>query len=469
MNLNKEEQLINIVENMDITIPFEKSKINGIDLWHLSRRKIYYYLRSCNNEDTGNNLKKRNNSDYCNFNCILYFINKEARYIFYCFFSEIYRFIKMKKCNILILKNSRKIIYKNEFIDTPTYTLENSLISNREDYICIHQTKDRLLPLNKAFHVLSDANFTSDYFIPLYLRFFFPKKKLLELSEEISKKLSYKLKYFSQKKIYTILVDSYIRYFSETYKYRQIFSKIKPKKVYLTCGYSNEGLIKEAKKVHSYVIEMQHGFITRSHMGYNVPESIDIDFLPNEIKLFGKFWLNCKFHNSIVLSTHNYQWLKINDLYSDSFTSVVRNRKKYLFVSQPSIPSFSYALLQLAINNRDVDFLYKPHPRELSQNNYIKLIDKLKLISNVKISFSKRIGKVINSVDYVICCRSFVAYEALTLNKNVMLCSPFEDSPIPELESRTVFVNLNELPNISLGKVIWPTNISSSESLYFDS
>ena len=115
---------------------------------------------------------------------------------------------------------------------------------------------------------------------------------------------------------------------------------------------------------------------------------------------------------------------------------------------------FKY-LEKIALNNPEIEFIFRPHARELVKNLKNNFLKNLNNISNVKISKSKNLFNDLKVVDFIICSRSFVAFEALALNKNVIITTPFYDSPVPELVNYTKFINLKSLETISIKDLEW--------------
>ena len=90
---------------------------------------------------------------------------------------------------------------------------------------------------------------------------------------------------------------------------------------------------------------MQHSSINKMHFGYNIPLNINKSLIPDEINVFSDFWDNADlFHPSIKINIFDFKWFLINELDINNFRKFSINKKKCLFVSQPSIPGFSNIL-----------------------------------------------------------------------------------------------------------------------------
>ena len=454
MIYNKEKDICNIFLDLGKEIPKEIANFGGFNLWHLSRRKIFYkYRAKCFQNQFKFKLTKEKKQNLKSVKLIF----NEIFYFFYCIFSHLQRFFTLKKVDQIIFTNERFINYKNQIIFPYTYSLENQLLKNKISFIKIHQTKDRKIPRKHSLKCISDASIFKDYFLVLIIKLFAPKFRIKRLAEYIRNEMYANSIDLNKNDIYKILLNTYIRFFCQKIFYSNFFSRTSPLKIYLTCSYSYEGLIGEAKKFNCKVFEMQHSSINETHFGYNLPKDIDTNLIPDEINVFSDFWNNSNlFHPSIKINKFDYKWFLINELDINKFAESSINKKKCLFVSQPSIPGFFNIIEKLALNNPDIEFIFRPHPRELIKNSKNSFFETLNKISNIKISYSSNIFNDLQKVDFIICGKSFAAFEALALNKHVILTSPFLDNPFPELVNYTIFINCHTLESISIKDLDWP-------------
>lgn len=74
--------------------------------------------------------------------------------------------------------------------------------------------------------------------------------------------------------------------------YIRLFNALATKRLYLTNSYFSNSLVAAAKKCNVRVIELQHGFISKFHMGYSYPDVVASPMLPDEMWCFGKFWID---------------------------------------------------------------------------------------------------------------------------------------------------------------------------------
>jgi hypothetical protein len=70
------------------------------------------------------------------------------------------------------------------------------------------------------------------------------------------------------------------------------FKATRIKTLFLTNGYStgNQPAVAAARALGIRVVELQHGFISKFHLGYSWPRGQAVAYAPNEIWFFGDFW-----------------------------------------------------------------------------------------------------------------------------------------------------------------------------------
>ena len=460
---HKEKDICNIFLDLGKEIPKNIANFEGFNLWDISRRKIYIMYRNKYIQKHYQVNKRKDEIKYIKFIRLIF---KEIYYFFYCIYSHAYRYFFLRKIDQVIFTNKRYIKYKDKLIFPYTYSLEEKLSKNKIEFITIQQTKDRTLPKKEPYKTFSDASLLKDYLLVIFFKLFSPKSKIEKLAQYIKDELELNSIYLNKKDIVSVLLNSYIRFFSQQTFYSNFFKRTLPSRIYITCAYSNEGIIFQAKKIKSRVIEMQHGYINQMHLGYNLPNNFDINLIPDEINVFSNFWKNLNlFHPSVKVNKFNFKWFLINELDCNKFKVLTFRRDRCLFLSQPSMPGFSNMLKNIALNNPDIDFIYRAHPREFIKNSKNSRFQNLKKISNIKFSKSKNIFNDLQMVDFIICSRSFAVFEALALNKKVLITSPFLDHPFPELSKYTIYINLKDLESVSIRDLKWHTKIENNNLL----
>lgn len=80
------------------------------------------------------------------------------------------------------------------------------------------------------------------------------------------------------------------RYIGECLAYKELFSNLGVKKLYIVNAYSHPSLVVGAKQAGAKVIEIQHGFISEYHPAYHYPK-IRIQSAPNKLLTWGDYWV----------------------------------------------------------------------------------------------------------------------------------------------------------------------------------
>src|SRR5690606_8728382 len=104
--------------------------------------------------------------------------------------------------------------------------------------------------------------------------FFIRKKKVLQEPEiDLIKSLEVEVfNEFGVKCELTKLFESKTKLFIIYYKiYHKVFKKVRPKSLYIVVAYYYAPIIKAAKDLGIKVYEVQHGIITKYHLGYSFP------------------------------------------------------------------------------------------------------------------------------------------------------------------------------------------------------
>jgi hypothetical protein len=148
--------------------------------------------------------------------------------------------------------------------------------------------------------------------------------------------------------------------------YQKLLSKIKPKAVILICNYGKEDFVEACKQSNIPTIELQHGGITKYHVGYSFEkESAKKIIFPDYLFTFGKYWKDTVAYpipkNKIV--NVGFPELEIRKQhYLD-----VKKKKQILFISQTTIGSdLSKFAVELSKNKAlDYKIKYKLHPFEV--------------------------------------------------------------------------------------------------------
>jgi hypothetical protein len=80
------------------------------------------------------------------------------------------------------------------------------------------------------------------------------------------------------------------KYIGECLAYKELFSQLGTKKLYIVNAYSHPSLVVGARQAGAKVVEIQHGFISEYHPAYHYPK-IRIQSAPNVLLTWGEHWV----------------------------------------------------------------------------------------------------------------------------------------------------------------------------------
>lgn len=147
--------------------------------------------------------------------------------------------------------------------------------------------------------------------------------------------------------------------------YLRLIRRVRPKLVFVVCSHGKETFIEACKSLEVPVIELQHGVISRYHLGYSFPGPNRVKrTFPDYLFLFGDFWkegIEYPVSKERVYSV-GYPYLEEETKrYTD-----VKKKNQILFLSAGTIGrQLSEFAVQLA-QRRDpsISIIYKLHPGE---------------------------------------------------------------------------------------------------------
>lgn len=242
-------------------------------------------------------------------------------------------------------------------------------------------------------------------------------KKYLEKETGISN-----LEILSEKNLRKILIN-----FECEYKYYTSFFKVKqPEKIYIICSYGKEALIAAAQELNIEVIEIQHGVMTKYHVGYNFPD-IKIPYFPDKLLLWGEYWkANVDLPKNVKIELYSYPYLKRQ---YEKYKNIEKNLNQVIFISQGTIgKKISEKAVEFAKENPQLKVVYRLHPGEFLRwkKEYIDLYENRNL-ENLVISDNneKNLYEYLFESEYLIGVYSTVIYEALNLELKVGVINLF--------------------------------------------
>ena len=243
------------------------------------------------------------------------------------------------------------------------------------------------------------------------LKFIYFKNKYFHITNKISKIINKEIDknhdYF--KFIEGLIIDKII-----SCKLAKIFlSKYNFECLIVVNGYGFNHFVLAAKQLGIEVIELQHGNIYDTHLGYHYPNSKvgSIDSFPDYLLTFGKYWNNqAKFPiPKNCVKENGFYFFEQSSLSNKVSGHLKKN--KILVISQQNIGrKLSYFTMDLAKKLTNYQFIFKPHPKEIL--NEAEYLNELKDVKNITIS-RKALYKLYPTVEFQIGVFSTAIYEGL--------------------------------------------------------
>ena len=224
--------------------------------------------------------------------------------------------------------------------------------------------------------------------------------------------------------LYTIEELGRLDYFHRIYYslIKWVLKKTQCNLIAVNCGSYGETyapLIKAAHDLGIKVIEMQHGAILQSHLGYHADDFIVnhdeyATYLPDILYSFGDYWkqyIDWKYEIISIGSPHLNRYIK-----QYASEEVIND---FLIISQPSIREHVLSFAKdLASFYPEKKIVLRLHPRDVIQF-YQEIIDEY---SNLSLSFSEiNLYKDISQSHYIVGGYSTCLFEAMAFHKKIII------------------------------------------------
>lgn len=339
--------------------------------------------------------------------------------------------------DVLIFDHSRKVKFENEYVDIYTYFIVNYLKNSSSVEVV------EFPYFNKHFTVKKDYIKYSDKIeLGLYIYKKFNKVEFTQEEKDIISMLEKEIKSaFNVEVDLFSLFELQILNFKYSYKkYTELFLKKKPKKILIVVAYDKKAIVAAAKDLGIPVFELQHGTISKYHLGYSYPEKSRkegfIPYFPDKILTFGEYWIDeryCPISKDNIVPI-GFPYLQYQ---SKEFKSIDKKPNQILFISQGVIGSkLSESAYQFACNMPDYDIIYKLHPGEYEswKTSYPKLSEASKLDNFQVLKGEIPLYQLFAESTYQVGVCSTAIYEGLMFNCKTFIfslpCSEYMDDLI---------------------------------------
>ena len=320
--------------------------------------------------------------------------------------------------DILIFDHPRKVIFDGEFKDIYScflidliekdYSFEvleapylNKHYTVKKDYI---KYTDRIQLGSYIYKKRYKINFTDS-----------EKELISHVKEELESSFGLNIN------LEWILTIHILNFQYDFKKYTELFTKRKPKMIFVVVAYENQAIVKAAKDLGITVCELQHGTITDYHLGYSYPQKTrlngEISYFPDKILTFGDYWIN---NETSPISRDNvipigFPYFEVQ---SKDYINIQAKNNQVLFISQGVIGKYlSKIAYEFARQREDLHIIYKLHPGEYGtwRENYPELVndlDNFKVIDNSETPLYQLFAES----NYQIGAFSTAIYEGLMFN-----------------------------------------------------
>ncbi len=202
--------------------------------------------------------------------------------------------------------------------------------------------------------------------------------------------------------------------------YINLLKKRDIKGVFIVVAYAKTHIIAAAKSLGIKVVELQHGTITRYHLGYSYPSRLKIHYSPDILLVFGKYWSDT---TDLPLNTKP---IIIGAPYIESLSKKYNKEKEknsIVFCSQGVIGEriFNFAY-EVAEKLPKYTIYFNLHPSELLSDYKRLLLQKTKKLSNFKLVYKEpNIFELLAKSEYQAGVFSTTLFEGIALKTKIIL------------------------------------------------
>jgi hypothetical protein len=348
-------------------------KIEDIYVWELIRVKIYLNLVHHYFENNDTNSKKQTfiQKSKLILSKLIYKIYK------ICYITYRYPYYPIKNIDCLVFESSRKLLFKNEYIDPYTKFYVDELIQSNKSVVRYQSSYkyDRLEKNNfnksiELIYLLSEINnhFSKNKF----------SKHIENKINDINKKF---FKVFNYDINLSFLIKDELYLFKKRKNiFFKLLKKINPKKIYIVNFCDKSALISAAKELEIKVIDIQHGLISSDDIIYHYSDNQKnkLHYFPDYFYAWDKIW---KEICGIPLDDDKIRIIgnRYLEARKSSFNHINKEPKTIVIISQPGLTKL---IAEKTIENleifKDYKVIYKLHPSEFAIQDQFESITKLK-------------------------------------------------------------------------------------------
>jgi len=413
MKVNSVKKLCHYIWDLEAEMNLLDMQSNGVHIYQYLRMPIYYKL----SESLGILEKPVVNESR---GISKYF--SRLKFLSHSLLS-VFNYFKIKNYDYCVIEHDRKVDIGVTKVDIYSHGFRKK-ISKKGSVISIYLPNGSAMEKNDSLN--ESFNFSLFFIISSIgakISSFIFKQNHSETFEALEKRI------FDDLGVRVKLSEMF-HYYTLRFKIRKFFiekllKKIKPKDLFIVVAYSGRGdFVQVAKELGINTVELQHGVISRYHLGYSYPvEPKNPIMLPNSMYFWSRDWdlgsimpssiyknyeaLDCPFYKS---ETQLSEWLKnkssrsITVISQGALTEEIAN---YIYKNHKSF-------IGLTVN-------YKLHPSEYEKLRDSIGLKKLTSMKNVNIIKDTNLHKLMVQSHVVIGVFSTALIEARMLGCRVII------------------------------------------------
>tara|TARA_B110000858_G_scaffold96640_1_gene111291 strand:+ start:674 stop:2014 length:1341 start_codon:yes stop_codon:yes gene_type:complete len=355
------------LEDKYMLLDFE---IDNVKVWQYLRMEIYYLMA----EELGI-LEQRNKSQQS----ISVLIKNSFSLFKNIFIANPFLTLNKHK-DVVVFTHNRSKKIEDKFEDIYTQSLVTDLRKSNKSFLCFEK------PFQGKHVREKDPNVKYQDFILLasilYGKLYRIKDKdSLGLIRQVEKEIENATN--NSIDLISLIKRNVGRYKLGNKLYLSLFNKIKPKVIYSVASYSYLGdMICAAKTLGIKTIELQHGVISKYHMGYSFEKKQELLYYSDVFYSWGNFWNKSVSNTFNEVKSFGFQYFR--DRIKRYNNKVKEN--KILILSQTALgEKIMNETLKLVNELSGFQILYKLHPEEYKM--YKKYPSYSKLASNKNLKF----------------------------------------------------------------------------------
>lgn len=381
-------------------------EIDGVKIWQYLRMEIYYLMA----KELGV-LEQRNKSQQS----ISVLMKNSLSLLKNLFVANPFLTLNRQK-DVIIFTHNRSKKIDDKFEDIYTQSLIRDLKNSNQSFQCFEK------PFQGKHIREKDSNVKYLDFILsasiLYGKLYRIKDKN---SLGVIKKVEKEIKNATANSIdlISLFKKNIGRYKLANKLYLRLFKKIKPKIIYSVASYSYLGdMISAAKVLSIKTIELQHGVVSKYHMGYSFAKKDRLLYYSDVFYSWGDFW-NKSVENAFnKVKVNGFQYFRDR---SKVYGGIIKENK-ILILSQTALgEKIMNETLKFINKFSEFQILYKLHPEEYNMYKEYSSYSMLSSYENITFLEDCDLYQLMSISKIQIGVFSTAIYEGLGLSCNTFL------------------------------------------------